>query len=135
MFEQLQPIPSIASIQWLVSRFCLADTERANGWAPVLGQKVLEEILSPLLELLQEDAEKEQVLDGLQQVMAVKSHAVLPMMVPQLVTPPVNTKALATLASVAGPALNRHLAKVIPALVGAAADNMEQVCLLLDTAM
>ena len=118
-----------------MSRFCLADTERANGWATVLGQKVLEEILSPLLELLQEDVEKEQVLDGLQQVMAVKSHAVLPMMVPQLVTPPVNTKALATLASVAGPALNRHLAKVIPALVGAAAENMEQVCLLLDAAM
>ena len=88
-----------------------------------------------MLELLQGDADKERVLDGLQQVMAVKSHAVLPMMVPQLVAPPVNTRALATLASVAGPALNRHLTKVIPALVGAAAENMEEVCLLLEYVM
>lgn len=116
-----------ASTQLLVSS-CLAEAERiSTSWASPLGQKVLEEVLKPLLERLQGDEEKERVLDGLQQVMAVKSHAVLPMMVPQLVTPPVNTRALATLASVAGPALHRHLTKVIPALVGAAAENSEEV--------
>ena len=41
-------------------------------------------------------------LDGLKQVMAVKSKVVLPQLIPQLVKPPVNTKALALLSSVAG---------------------------------
>ena len=51
--------------------------------------------------------------------MAVKSKSVLPFLVPKLTTPPVNTKALAILASVAGEALIKHLEKILPAMIQA----------------
>lgn len=75
--------------------------------------------MSPLLEKLQSQDEdlREIVLDGLQQVMSIRSNVVLPMIIPRLIAPPINTRALALLSSVAGSALYRHLPKVIPALV------------------
>ena len=65
--------------------------------------------------------EKENILDGLRMVMAIKARAVLPYLVPQLVAPPVNLKALASIGPVAGDALHRHLVKIMPALIGALA--------------
>jgi len=62
-------------------------------------------------------------LDGLKQVMAVKSKSVLPFLVPKLTTPPVNTKALAILSSVAGEALIKHLEKILPAMIRAVNDS------------
>lgn len=59
----------------------------------------------------------ERALDGLRQVMAIKSRAVLPYLIPQLTSPPINTKALAILASVAGDALTKYLHKILPALL------------------
>ncbi len=64
----------------------------------------------------------ENTLDGLRQVMAIKARAVLPYLVPQLITPPVNTRALASLAPVSGEALHRHLPKILPALISAVAE-------------
>lgn len=61
----------------------------------------------------------ESTLDGLRQVMAIKSRVVLPYLVPQLTAPPVNTKALSILASVAGEALTKYLPKILPALLSA----------------
>lgn len=60
-------------------------------------------------------------LDGLRQVMAIKSRVVLPYLVPQLTSKPVNTKALSILASVAGEALTKYLPKILPALLSALA--------------
>lgn len=59
-------------------------------------------MLSPLLADLSSEDRSEIALDGLKQVMAVKSSVVLPHIIPQLVQPPVNAKALALLSSVAG---------------------------------
>jgi len=62
--------------------------------------------------------------------MAVKSKSVLPFLVPKLTTPPVNTKALAILSSVAGEALIKHLEKILPAMIQAVnvgADGGESV--------
>ncbi|CAN7985199.1 unnamed protein product [Ixodes pacificus] len=63
----------------------------------------------------------ENTLDGLRQVMAIKSRVVLPYLIPQasLTTPPVNTKALSHLSAVAGESLSRHLPKILPALLTA----------------
>ena len=90
----------------------------------IAGPRVLDEVLTPLMRQLLEEEEGEEekerrevVLDGLRHVMAVKSKVVLPVMVPRLIQPPVNTRALALLSSVAGPALHSHLNRVIPALV------------------
>ena len=53
--------------------------------------------------------------------MAIKSRAVLPYLVPQLIAKPVNTRALASLAPVAGEALHRHLSRILPAVLQALA--------------
>ena len=49
----------------------------------------------------------------------------LPYLVPQLVAPPVNMKALASIGPVAGDALHKHLVKIMPALIGALAAASE----------
>lgn len=49
--------------------------------------------------------------------MATKPRVVLPYLIPQLTAPPINTKALAILASVAGDALTKYLHKILPALL------------------
>ena len=59
----------------------------------------------------------ERALDGLKQVMTVKSREVLPHLVPKLIAPPVNTRALSFLSAVAGDALTKHLPKILPALL------------------
>lgn len=92
-----------------------------------VGSRALDDILSPLLlQLGQGDAElAEYTLDGLRQVMAIKSRVVLPYLIPQLTTPPVNTKALSHLSAVAGESLSRHLPKILPALLTAFSASLD----------
>ncbi|GFQ96680.1 eIF-2-alpha kinase activator GCN1, partial [Trichonephila clavata] len=82
-----------------------------------VGVHALDDILPHLLRQLSDPVQSEYALDGLRQVMAVKSKVVLPYLVPQLTSPPVNTKALAFLSAVAGDALTKHLSKILPALL------------------
>ncbi|XP_074594678.1 lethal (3) 80Fj [Brevipalpus obovatus] len=82
-----------------------------------VGSRALDEIMPPLLKQLNDPVLGEFTLDGLKQVMAIKSRVVLPYLVPQLTQPPVNTRALALLATVAGESLSRHLGKILPALL------------------
>uniref|UniRef100_G1SPJ5 Stalled ribosome sensor GCN1 n=2 Tax=Oryctolagus cuniculus TaxID=9986 RepID=G1SPJ5_RABIT len=82
-----------------------------------IGHQALEDILPFLLKQLEDDEVSEFALDGLKQVMAIKSRVVLPYLVPKLTTPPVNTRVLAFLSSVAGDALTRHLGVILPAVM------------------
>ncbi|XP_064653044.1 stalled ribosome sensor GCN1-like [Lineus longissimus] len=85
-----------------------------------IGQWALDDILPHLLNQLNEEPDlAEPALDGLKQVMAVKSRVVLPYLVPQLTAEPVNSRALAFLSSVTGEALTKHLGKILPALMSA----------------
>ncbi|GFG32063.1 hypothetical protein Cfor_06845 [Coptotermes formosanus] len=87
-----------------------------------VGVRALDDILPAMLNQLNDPDPKvaESTLDGLRQVMAIKSRVVLPYLVPQLIAPPrVNTKALSILASVAGEALTKYLHKILPALLAA----------------
>ncbi|CAG9759746.1 unnamed protein product [Ceutorhynchus assimilis] len=83
-----------------------------------VGTRALDDILPNLLNQLNDDDPEvvECTLDGLRQVMAIKSRVVLPYLVPQLTAPPANTKALSILASVAGDSLNKYLPRILPAL-------------------
>ncbi|CAF4821658.1 unnamed protein product, partial [Rotaria socialis] len=93
-----------------------------------IGTQALDEILPYLLNVMQKDAipnvtngdqnnkedeqEKEETerdfaLDALQRIMQLKSRVVLPYLVPHLIQPPVDIKALASLTLVAGDALAR----------------------------
>ncbi|TRY72261.1 hypothetical protein TCAL_11937 [Tigriopus californicus] len=88
-----------------------------------VGNRALDDILPPMLEQFDDPELHDNTLDGLRQVMAIKSRAVLPYLVPQLIAVPVNTKALANLAPVAGEALHRHLSRILPALLRSMAQN------------
>lgn len=87
-----------------------------------IGNKALDDILPPMLDALRsaDAAEADAALDGLRQVMAIKSRAVLPYLVPVL-TSSGDTRALSALAAAAGGALARHLPRVLPALLAALA--------------
>ncbi|KAM7361540.1 lethal (3) 80Fj [Cochliomyia hominivorax] len=89
-----------------------------------VGSRALDDILPSMLEgLSHPDPEvAENTLDGLRQVMTIKSRVVLPYLVPQLTAPPVNTKALSILVSVAGDALTKYLPKILFALLQALSD-------------
>ncbi|KAJ8379495.1 hypothetical protein SKAU_G00002730 [Synaphobranchus kaupii] len=82
-----------------------------------IGHQALDDILPALLRQLDDEETAEFALDGLKQVMAVKSRSVLPYLVPKLTAPPVNTRVLAFLSAVAGDALTRHLGVILPALL------------------
>ncbi|KAM9331114.1 stalled ribosome sensor GCN1 isoform 2-T2 [Gastrophryne carolinensis] len=84
-----------------------------------IGFQALEDILPHLLAQLDDEHMSEFALDGLKQVMAVKSRVVLPYLVPKLISPPVNTRVLAFLSSVAGDALTKHLNVILPAVMTA----------------
>ncbi|KRF82708.1 stalled ribosome sensor GCN1 [Drosophila virilis] len=84
-----------------------------------VGSRALDDILPYMLEGLSDPDPliAENTLDGLRQVMSIKSRVVLPYLVPQLTTHPVNTKALSILVSVAGDALTKYLPKILSALL------------------
>ncbi|CAH0604472.1 unnamed protein product [Chrysodeixis includens] len=89
-----------------------------------IGNKALDDILPQMLEGLKDpDPEiADATLDGLKQIMAIKSRAVLPYLVPVLTGGgAVDTRALSALAAAAGGALARHLPRVLPALLAALA--------------
>ncbi|XP_047528363.1 eIF-2-alpha kinase activator GCN1 [Vanessa atalanta] len=89
-----------------------------------IGNKALDDILPPMLDALRDPdpAVADAALDGLKQVMAIKSRAVLPYLVPVLTGAgggAADTRALSALAAAAGGALTRHLPRVLPALLAA----------------
>ncbi|XP_005111057.1 eIF-2-alpha kinase activator GCN1 [Aplysia californica] len=90
-----------------------------------IGARALDEILPNLLRQLNDEEMSGRALDGLKQVMAVKSRVVLPYLVPQLTAPPVNTQALSLLSSVAGEALTKHLGKILPALLSSLSEKVD----------
>ncbi|XP_039627562.1 eIF-2-alpha kinase activator GCN1 isoform X1 [Polypterus senegalus] len=89
-----------------------------------IGHQALDDILPTLLQQLDDEETSEFALDGLKQVMAVKSRSVLPYLVPKLTAPPVNTRVLAFLSAVAGEALTRHLSVILPALMSALKEKL-----------
>ncbi|XP_073675995.1 stalled ribosome sensor GCN1 [Garra rufa] len=89
-----------------------------------IGHQALDDILPTLLKQLEDEETSEFALDGLKQVMAVKSRSVLPYLVPKLTAPPVNTRVLAFLSAVAGDALTRHLGVILPALLSSLKEKL-----------
>lgn len=86
-----------------------------------IGNKALDDILPQMLEGLKDSDQQvaDATLDGLKQIMAIKSRAVLPYLIPVLTGGGVDTRALSALAAAAGGALARHLPRVLPALLAA----------------
>ncbi|CAO3631190.1 unnamed protein product [Mucor hiemalis] len=86
-----------------------------------IGSKAIDEILPSLLNKLQSsDESSAYALSALKEIMSVRSNAVFPVLIPNLITVPIsafNARALASLVTVAGPALNKRLTAILEALV------------------
>nr|CAD1820930.1 unnamed protein product [Ananas comosus var. bracteatus] len=90
------------------------------------GMQAIDEIVPTLLHALEDDETSDTALDGLKQILSVRTAAVLPHILPKLVQPPLtafNAHALGALAEVAGPGLNSHVGTVLPALLLAMDDE------------
>lgn len=88
-----------------------------------IGKRMVDQILPYLLNLLESD-EADKALAALLTLLKEQSRSniILPILIPTLLAPPItrfNAKALASLARVAGPALNRRLPHMINALMDA----------------
>jgi HEAT repeat protein len=87
-----------------------------------LGPKAIDEVLPSLLNELKAggSGESNYALEALKEIMSVRSNVVFPVLIPTLLHKPItafNARALGSLISVAGPALNRRLATIVPALL------------------
>ncbi|KAG0198297.1 translational activator of GCN4 [Mortierella sp. GBA30] len=85
-----------------------------------VGPKAIDEILPSLLANLHTGDKSEYALEGLKEIMAVRSNVVFPVLIPTLIAQPItafNARALGSLVSVAGTALNRRLTNVLAALI------------------
>ncbi|KAI9261620.1 armadillo-type protein [Phascolomyces articulosus] len=86
-----------------------------------VGSRAIDEILPALLNQLQSSTEDSvYALSALKEIMAVRSNVVFPVLIPTLVTVPItafNARALASLVTVAGSALNRRLTTILSAIV------------------
>ncbi|KAJ6291980.1 hypothetical protein OIU76_023969 [Salix suchowensis] len=94
------------------------------------GLQAIDEIVPTLLHALEDDETSDTALDGLKQILSVRTTAVLPHILPKLVHLPLsafNAHALGALAEVAGPGLNFHLGTVLPALLSAMGAEDEDV--------
>ncbi|KAL9233413.1 hypothetical protein vseg_008420 [Gypsophila vaccaria] len=94
------------------------------------GLQAIDEIVPTLLHALEDDETSDTALDGLKQILSVRTTAVLPHILPKLVQLPLselNAHALGAVAEVAGPGLNSHLSTVLPALLSAMSDNNTDV--------
>ncbi|KAM0941961.1 putative armadillo-like helical, translational activator Gcn1, TOG domain-containing protein [Dioscorea sansibarensis] len=89
------------------------------------GMQAIDEIVPTLLRSLEDDKTSDTALDGLKQILSVRTAAVLPHILPKLVHPPIsafNAHALGALAEVAGAGLNSHVGTILPALLIAMGD-------------
>lgn len=94
------------------------------------GMQAIDEIVPTLLHALEDDKTSDTALDGLKQILSVRTSAVLPHILPKLVHPPLsafNAHALGALAEVAGPGLDFHLGTVLPPLLSAMSDVDQEV--------
>ncbi|URD74488.1 hypothetical protein MUK42_09064 [Musa troglodytarum] len=90
------------------------------------GMQAIDEIVPTLLHALEDDATSDTALDGLKQILIVRTAAVLPHILPKLVQLPLsafNAHALGALAEVAGAGLNSHIGTILPPLIVAMGDD------------
>ncbi|KAF2074627.1 hypothetical protein CYY_004066 [Polysphondylium violaceum] len=127
-----QLLPYLGSVVTCISKaLCdpLIDVREAAAKAfdylyNTFGSKANNEILPSLIQLLDNSnpTVAENALDGLRQVVLVRSVVVLPVLVPKLLSRPLsssNIKALAKLSKDAGEGLHTHLSTIIPSLIEA----------------
>lgn len=84
-----------------------------------IGHSAVDDIIPELLERLGDEDQYLDALSALKEIMAKESSVVFPILIPALLRPPINAKALGSLARVAGRALYSKLSLIISSLVNA----------------
>ena len=93
-----------------------------------LGKVVIDAILPYLLNMLESD-NTENALLALKDIMATRADVIFPILIPTLLSPPIDAfkaRALSSLASVAGHALYKRLSLIINTLVSAVIDSKNE---------
>ncbi|TPX30377.1 hypothetical protein SmJEL517_g06060 [Synchytrium microbalum] len=94
----------------------------------ILGARAIDEVLPSLLNDLKSGGGNTYALEALKEIMAVRSNVVFPVLAPTLMARPItsfNARALGTLITVAGSALNRRLGSIVSVLLDAVEDEDE----------
>lgn len=82
-----------------------------------IGNSAVDEVIPQLLEMLNSSDGSEDALCALQEIMSTKSDVIFPILIPSLLTPPINGRAIGALAQAAGNALYKRLSTILNALV------------------
>lgn len=99
-----------------------AAAEAFDALQQIMGKKAVDQVLPYLLHLLRNDEDAEQALSALLTLLTEQTRAniILPNLIPTLLTPPItafNSRALASLAEVAGAAMTRRLPSILNSLM------------------
>ncbi|KAI1455584.1 translational activator GCN1 [Annulohypoxylon moriforme] len=99
-----------------------AAAEAFDSLQQIIGKRAVDQVLPFLLNLLRSEEEADNALSALLTLLTetTRSNIILPNLIPTLIAPPIssfNAKALASLARVAGPAMNRRLPNIINSLM------------------
>ncbi|EFX04322.1 heat-like protein [Grosmannia clavigera kw1407] len=100
-----------------------AAAEAFDSLQQIMGKRAVDQVLPSLLRLLQDDGETAQnALSALLTLLtdSTRSNMILPNLIPTLIRPPIsafNAKALASLSTVAGAAMNRRLPHILNSLM------------------
>ena len=102
-----------------------AAAEAFDALQAVIGKRAVDQVLPHLLNLLRGEEDAENALSALLTLLTeqMRANAILPNLIPTLLTTPIsafNARALASLAKVGGPAMNRRL----PTILNTLADNI-----------
>lgn len=92
-----------------------------------MGNEVVNQILPDIIEKLQ--YEKNENLDGLKEILSLKSTVILPILLPKLLSPPItilNLRILASISEVSGSSLYQYLHMLIPNLLEVTCNPIEK---------
>ena len=89
-----------------------------------IGNSAVDEVIPQLLEMLNTSDGSEDALSALQEIMATKSDVIFPILIPSLLTPPINGRAIGALAQAAGHALYKRLSTIINSLVDGISNDL-----------
>lgn len=103
-----------------------ASAQCFDAYQNIAGNVAVDEVLPYMLHLLESTDDAESALLGLQEIMSTKSDVIFPILIPTLLSPPIDVfkaSALGSLAEVAGSALYKRLGTIVNTLVDALIDE------------